>query len=189
MQEEEGAGEGGEEGEEEGQGGGGEDGEEGEGEGGDGEVGEGEGVDGPDEERFRSAKSWLEAEDTDTSDEEVHMCACVHVYVCACVCVCVHVYVCACICVYVCACMHYHPLKEVRNTVGNIPLEWYDDYPHLGYDLDGKRVAKPLKRDEVRPVLLLGRGSGALLCVPVSSWRSTLLAWRTPPTGAVCGTR
>ena len=96
---------------------------------------------------------------------------------------------CLCVHVYVCACMHYHPLKEVRNTVGNIPLEWYDDYPHLGYDLDGKRLAKPLKRDGVRPALLLGRGSGGLSCVPVSSWRSTLLAWRTPPTGAVCGTR
>ncbi|KNC78998.1 hypothetical protein SARC_08587 [Sphaeroforma arctica JP610] len=25
------------------------------------------------------------------------------------------------------------------NTVGNIPLEWYDDYEHVGYDLDGKK--------------------------------------------------
>ena len=40
-------------------------------------------------------------------------------------------------------------MQEVRNTIGNIPMEWYEDYPHLGYDLDGKRIGKPLKRDEV----------------------------------------
>ena len=33
--------------------------------------------------------------------------------------------------------------------MGNIPLEWYDDYPHIGYDLDGRRVYKPMKGDEV----------------------------------------
>lgn len=30
-----------------------------------------------------------------------------------------------------------------RNTLGKIPLEWYDDYDHMGYDLDGKAIAKP----------------------------------------------
>ncbi|KNC51639.1 ribosome biogenesis protein bop1 [Thecamonas trahens ATCC 50062] len=29
-----------------------------------------------------------------------------------------------------------------RNTLGKIPLEWYDEYDHLGYDLDGKPIAK-----------------------------------------------
>ena len=55
-------------------------------------------------------KMLLEAEDTDTSDEE-----------------------------------------EVRNTVGNIPLEWYDDLPHIGYDIEGKTIAKSslAKGDEV----------------------------------------
>ena len=24
--------------------------------------------------------------------------------------------------------------EDIRNTVGNIPLNWYDDYNHLGYD-------------------------------------------------------
>ena len=33
--------------------------------------------------------------------------------------------------------------------MGNIPLDWYEDYPHLGYDLGGQRITKPLKRDEV----------------------------------------
>jgi len=34
--------------------------------------------------------------------------------------------------------------------VGNVPLEWYEDYPHIGYDLDGRRVYKPVKGDEVQ---------------------------------------
>ena len=33
--------------------------------------------------------------------------------------------------------------------MGNIPLHWYDDYPHIGYDQDGKKVLKPAKGDEV----------------------------------------
>ena len=39
--------------------------------------------------------------------------------------------------------------QEIRNTIGNIPLEWYDDYPHLGYDIDGKSQPKPVTVDEV----------------------------------------
>uniref|UniRef100_A0A9L0T9Y5 Ribosome biogenesis protein BOP1 n=1 Tax=Equus caballus TaxID=9796 RepID=A0A9L0T9Y5_HORSE len=40
--------------------------------------------------------------------------------------------------------------EDVRNTVGNVPLEWYDDFPHVGYDLDGKRIYKPIRtRDEL----------------------------------------
>ena len=31
----------------------------------------------------------------------------------------------------------------MRNTIGNVPLKWYDDYEHIGYDLDGKKIAKP----------------------------------------------
>ena len=41
------------------------------------------------------------------------------------------------------------PLQEVRNTVGNIPLDWYEDYPHLGYDIDGRPRPKPVSADEV----------------------------------------
>ena len=28
-------------------------------------------------------------------------------------------------------------------------MEWYEDYPHIGYDLDGKKIVKPLKGDQV----------------------------------------
>jgi len=28
-------------------------------------------------------------------------------------------------------------------------VEWYNEYPHIGYDLDGKRILKPATADEV----------------------------------------
>lgn len=31
------------------------------------------------------------------------------------------------------------------NTIGNIPLSFYESYPHIGYDLDGKKVMRPAK--------------------------------------------
>ncbi|NXC48114.1 BOP1 protein, partial [Penelope pileata] len=41
-------------------------------------------------------------------------------------------------------------LQDIRNTVGNIPMEWYQDFPHIGYDLDGKRIYKPIRsKDEL----------------------------------------
>jgi ribosome biogenesis protein ERB1 len=36
-----------------------------------------------------------------------------------------------------------------QNKIGRIPLEWYNDYPHIGYDLDGKKIMKPAKGDEL----------------------------------------
>ncbi|TWU73983.1 Ribosome bioproteinsis protein erb1 [Metarhizium rileyi] len=29
------------------------------------------------------------------------------------------------------------------NTIGNIPLSFYDSYPHIGYDIDGKKIMRP----------------------------------------------
>jgi hypothetical protein len=31
---------------------------------------------------------------------------------------------------------------ETHNTVGNVPMHWYEDYPHIGYDVDGKKIMK-----------------------------------------------
>ncbi len=31
---------------------------------------------------------------------------------------------------------------ETHNTVGNVPMHWYADYPHIGYDVEGKRIMK-----------------------------------------------
>ncbi|CAK6979781.1 ribosome biogenesis protein bop1 isoform X1 [Scomber scombrus] len=40
--------------------------------------------------------------------------------------------------------------EDIRNTVGNIPMEWYKDFPHIGYDLDGKKIFKPIRnKDEL----------------------------------------
>uniref|UniRef100_A0A8B9EPL4 BOP1 ribosomal biogenesis factor n=1 Tax=Anser cygnoides TaxID=8845 RepID=A0A8B9EPL4_ANSCY len=40
--------------------------------------------------------------------------------------------------------------QDIRNTVGNIPMEWYEDFPHIGYDLDGKKIYKPIRnKDEL----------------------------------------
>lgn len=39
--------------------------------------------------------------------------------------------------------------EDIRNTVGNIPLHWYDEYKHTGYDWDGKKIIKPPKKDQL----------------------------------------
>ncbi|XP_046752546.1 ribosome biogenesis protein BOP1 homolog [Diprion similis] len=39
--------------------------------------------------------------------------------------------------------------EDIRNTVGNIPLQWYNEYPHIGYDWDGKKILKPEKGDQL----------------------------------------
>ncbi|KAI8060081.1 NUC169 domain-containing protein [Gongronella butleri] len=39
--------------------------------------------------------------------------------------------------------------EEIENTVGKIPMEWYDDLPHIGYDIDGKKILKPATGDEL----------------------------------------
>lgn len=40
-------------------------------------------------------------------------------------------------------------MNQPINSVGNIPMEWYEDYPHIGYDIDGKKIMKPAKGDEL----------------------------------------
>ncbi|XP_051467354.1 ribosome biogenesis protein BOP1 isoform X2 [Apus apus] len=40
--------------------------------------------------------------------------------------------------------------EDIRNTVGNIPMEWYQDFPHIGYNLEGKKIYKPIRnKDEL----------------------------------------
>uniref|UniRef100_A0A0N5BT65 Ribosome biogenesis protein BOP1 homolog n=1 Tax=Strongyloides papillosus TaxID=174720 RepID=A0A0N5BT65_STREA len=39
--------------------------------------------------------------------------------------------------------------EDLRNTIGNIPLEWYDEYNHIGYDQDGQPILKGEKKDEL----------------------------------------
>lgn len=33
--------------------------------------------------------------------------------------------------------------QEPVNTIGDIPLSFYDSYPHIGYDINGKRIMRP----------------------------------------------
>lgn len=47
------------------------------------------------------------------------------------------------------SCLAFY-FQDIRNTVGNIPMEWYKDYPHIGYNLDGKKIFKPIRsKDEL----------------------------------------
>ncbi|GAN03049.1 rRNA processing-related protein [Mucor ambiguus] len=39
--------------------------------------------------------------------------------------------------------------EETENTIGSVPLEWYNDLPHIGYDIDGKKILKPATGDEL----------------------------------------
>lgn len=39
--------------------------------------------------------------------------------------------------------------EDIRNTIGNIPMKWYDTYDHIGYDWDGKKIIKPQKGDQL----------------------------------------
>ncbi|XP_045465857.1 ribosome biogenesis protein BOP1 homolog [Harmonia axyridis] len=37
--------------------------------------------------------------------------------------------------------------EDIRNTCGNIPKNWYDEYSHFGYDWEGKKLIKPQTGD------------------------------------------
>jgi len=36
-----------------------------------------------------------------------------------------------------------------RNTVGDVPLRWYKDEQHIGYDIRGKKIKKQPKKDQL----------------------------------------
>ncbi|KAI0982817.1 hypothetical protein GJ496_003037 [Pomphorhynchus laevis] len=33
--------------------------------------------------------------------------------------------------------------EELANTIGDVPLRWYDEYDHIGYDKHGEKIKKP----------------------------------------------
>lgn len=40
--------------------------------------------------------------------------------------------------------------EDIRNTIGNVPISWYDEYPHIGYDWTGNPIErKGVKGNEV----------------------------------------
>ncbi|KAK0645322.1 Ribosome biogenesis protein ERB1 [Lasiodiplodia hormozganensis] len=40
-----------------------------------------------------------------------------------------------------------------KNTIGDIPLSFYDAYPHIGYDINGKKVMRPAKGEALDALL------------------------------------
>ncbi|ORY66256.1 NUC169 domain-containing protein [Pseudomassariella vexata] len=43
--------------------------------------------------------------------------------------------------------------QEPVNTIGNIPLSFYDSYPHIGYSIDGKKVMRPARGEALDALL------------------------------------
>ncbi|KAK5663338.1 hypothetical protein OQA88_3766 [Cercophora sp. LCS_1] len=39
------------------------------------------------------------------------------------------------------------------NTIGNIDLSFYDSYPHIGYDINGKKIMRPATGDALQSLL------------------------------------
>ncbi|EST08219.1 WD40 repeat [Kalmanozyma brasiliensis GHG001] len=50
--------------------------------------------------------------------------------------------------------------ENAENRIGNVPLEWYDDLPHIGYDINGRKVMKPATKDELEKFLDTVDGDG-----------------------------
>jgi len=40
-----------------------------------------------------------------------------------------------------------------ENTIGNIPLSFYESYPHIGYDINGKKIMRPAKGEALDALL------------------------------------
>lgn len=43
--------------------------------------------------------------------------------------------------------------EEQQNATGDVPAEWYEDMPHIGYDINGKKILKPATKDELERFL------------------------------------
>jgi ribosome biogenesis protein ERB1 len=42
---------------------------------------------------------------------------------------------------------------DAANTIGDIPLHYYDAYPHIGYDINGKKIMRPAKGEALDALL------------------------------------
>jgi ribosome biogenesis protein ERB1 len=47
----------------------------------------------------------------------------------------------------------YSDVEENANTIGDIPLSFYDQYPHIGYDINGKKIMRPAKGEALDALL------------------------------------
>lgn len=60
-----------------------------------------------------------------------------------------------------------------RNTVGDVPLEWYKDEPHIGYDRSGQKILKKKRRDQLDTFLARTDDSKDWLVAPQISQLQT----------------
>eukprot|EP00911_Craspedida_sp_UC1_P000153 UC1_evm1s122 len=58
--------------------------------------------------------------------------------------------------------------EHSRNRLGKIPMEWYDDLNHIGYDLYGKRIARAPLKDRLERFLDNVDGDGRTVFDPVT---------------------
>ena len=47
----------------------------------------------------------------------------------------------------------YSAGNDEQNTIGNIPLSFYDSYPHIGYNINGKKILRPAKGEALDALL------------------------------------
>ncbi|KAL1886409.1 Ribosome biogenesis protein erb1 [Paecilomyces lecythidis] len=47
----------------------------------------------------------------------------------------------------------YSDVDENANTIGDIPLSFYDQYPHIGYNINGKKIMRPAKGEALDALL------------------------------------
>ncbi len=43
--------------------------------------------------------------------------------------------------------------ESMVNTIGNVPLEWYEEYEHIGYDINGQKIFRKKQRDALDNLL------------------------------------
>jgi ribosome biogenesis protein ERB1 len=39
------------------------------------------------------------------------------------------------------------------NTIGNVPLNWYEEYDHIGYTKDGKKIMRKKQKDSLENLI------------------------------------
>lgn len=55
--------------------------------------------------------------------------------------------------------------EDVGNRIGRVPLHWYDEYDHIGYNVDGTKVMKSDKGDRLDQALAREDNKGKTLMV------------------------
>jgi len=39
--------------------------------------------------------------------------------------------------------------EQGENKIGDVPLKWYEEYEHYGYDIEGKKLMRPDRKDAI----------------------------------------